>query len=422
MNSSYFTLSRRNFLRQTGSGLLTTASYGVFLTKNAFAGSNSILDDEELYVSRTFTAKNEFTGGIEGPACDKDGNLYAVNYGHKGTIGKVTSEGESSLFVELPEGSAGNGIRFHSDGSMLIADYVGHNILRVDMITHEISVYAHEPAMSQPNDLAISDNDIIYASDPNWSESSGRIWRIDTDGTTTVIASELGITNGIEINPENNILYANDTKKSNVWAFDLSVDGEISGKRLLINLGSQWLDGMRCDIDGNLYVTVNSKGKVVKVSPDGTISREIKLIGSGPSNIAFGGTDGRTCYVTMADNGNIETFRVEKPGRSWQMYQDGPVSRIAERENQPQIFNLTGNFPNPFNASTIIEYTLTKNALVELAVFNIAGQKITTLKKEYQHSGRYSVRWNAGNLPSGAYFYALTSGGITKSGRMVLVR
>ena len=318
--------SRRNFLKYTGSGLLSAASYGLMHAKNASAWNSATEEDEELYVSSMFSAKNEFTGGIEGPACDKDGNIYAVNYNHSGTIGKVTPEGESSLFVELPEGSAGNGIRFHSDGSMLIADYSGHNILRVDMTTLDISVHAHDSSMSQPNDLAICANDVIYASDPNWSESTGRIWRIDNEGNAVVVASELGITNGIEVSPDDSILYANDTKLSNVWAFDLSSQGELSNKRLLVNLGSPWLDGMRCDIEGNLYVTVNGQGKVVKVAPDGTILREIKLIGSGPSNIAFGGSDGRTCYVTVTTNRNLEAFRVESPGRSWQMYQDGQAT------------------------------------------------------------------------------------------------
>ena len=52
--------------------------------------------------------------------------------------------------------------------SCFIADYVNHNILKVDMETREISVHAHAPTMNQPNDIAIGANDIIYASDPNW--------------------------------------------------------------------------------------------------------------------------------------------------------------------------------------------------------------------------------------------------------------
>jgi len=76
---------------------------------------------------------------------------------------------------------------------------------------------------------------------------------------------------------------------------------------------------MRCDIDGNLYITRYGKGTVVKLSPAGKILQEITLTGKNSSNIAFGGKDGCTAYVTIQDNGNIETFRVDKPGREWAM-------------------------------------------------------------------------------------------------------
>jgi len=112
-----------------------------------------------LYVSSELTPPGGFTAGIEGPACDADGMLYAVNYDHQGTIGRVAPDGECSIFVELPEWSIGNGIRFHSSGDMLVADYTGHNVLRIDMQSRAISVYAHEQTMNQPNDIAIAADD-----------------------------------------------------------------------------------------------------------------------------------------------------------------------------------------------------------------------------------------------------------------------
>ena len=101
----------------------------------------------------------------------------------------------------------------------------------------------------------------------------------------------------------------------------LSPDGEISNKRLLIQFADFNMDGMRCDIAGNLYITRHGKGTVAKLSPDGEVLLEIELTGKLCTNIAFGGLDGCTCYVTMADRGNIETFRADLPGRSWQLFQ-----------------------------------------------------------------------------------------------------
>ena len=276
---------------------------------------------EELFVAQEFTPVNGFTSGIEGPACDAEGNLYAVNYERQHTIGKVTPDGTASVFVELPTGSIGNGIRFNSEGFMYIADYTNHNVLKVDMETREISVHAHEPTMNQPNDLAIGANDMLYASDPNWNASTGQIWRVDTDGKVTRLEADMGTTNGIEVSSDEKILYVNESAQRNVWAYDLSPDGEISNKRLLIQFPDFNMDGMRCDIEGNLYITRHGKGTVAKLSPAGEVLLEVQLTGKLCSNLAFGGPDGCTCYVTMADRGNVEVFRADLPGRSWQLFQ-----------------------------------------------------------------------------------------------------
>jgi len=274
---------------------------------------------EQLFISQQFTAPGGFTSGIEGPACDAEGNLYAVNYVRQHTIGKVTPAGECSVFLELPNGSIGNGIRFNRAGFMFIADYTNHNILKVNMRTREISVYAHEPTMNQPNDIAIGTNDIIYASDPNWGNSTGQIWRIGTDGTVTRLETNMGTTNGIEVSPDERTLYVNETVQRNIWAYDLSPEGEVRNKRLLIQFPDYGMDGMRCDIEGNLYVTRYGKGTVAKVSPQGEVLLEVKLAGKNCTNLAFGGPDGRTCYVTVADRGNIEFFRTDLPGRAWKL-------------------------------------------------------------------------------------------------------
>jgi len=270
----------------------------------------------ELFKSTVLMAVNSSTDGVEGPAVDAEGTLYWVNYQHQGTIGQLSPEGNASVFIELPNGSIGNGIRFDSKGNMLIADYTNHNILRVEMSNRKLTVFAHEPGMSQPNDIAVDSRDHIYASDPDWSKSKGRIWRIDTDGKVTLLDS-LGTANGIEVSPDEKKLYVN--ASGSIYAYDLSTDGNISGKRVLTAFADGGMDGMRCDINGNIYVTRFGKGVVVKISPEGKTIREIQLTGKSPTNIAFGGTDGRTAYVTLQDQGNIESFRTDLPGREWEM-------------------------------------------------------------------------------------------------------
>ena len=276
-------------------------------------------DGLPLYKSEVFTEPAGFPSGIEGPAVASNGLLYVVNFEKPGSIGEVTPDGKASLFVILPEGSIGNGIRFNGNGDMLIADYTGHNILKIDMDTKEVSVFAHNDKMNQPNDIAISDTDILFASDPDWKNSTGQLWRIDTDGKVTLLEGDMGTTNGIEVSPDNKTLYVNESDQRNVWAYDLSPQGNISNKRLLIKFNDFGMDGMRSDVKGNLYIARHGKGTVVKLSPKGQVLEEIKLTGKTPSNIAFGGNKGTIAFVTLQDNGNIERFEVEHPGRSFPM-------------------------------------------------------------------------------------------------------
>src|SRR5512134_3901699 len=74
--------------------------------------------EESLFVARPLTAENSFTTGIEGPGCDAQGNIYAVNFDRQQTIGRVTPDGKAEVFVELPGTSTGNGIVIGRDGSM----------------------------------------------------------------------------------------------------------------------------------------------------------------------------------------------------------------------------------------------------------------------------------------------------------------
>lgn len=172
--------------------------------------------------------------------------------------------------------------------------------------------------MSQPNDIAIDSKDQVYASDPNWKENTGCIWHFDLNGKSTLLDS-MGTANGIEVSPDEKTLYVNESVQRKVWAYDLSAKGEVSNKRLLIDFPDFGMDGMRCDTKGNLYITRFGKGTIVKLSPKGKRLKEIALIGKNPTNVAFGGKDGRTVYVTLQDQGNLESFRVDSPGREWKM-------------------------------------------------------------------------------------------------------
>lgn len=98
---------------------------------------------------------------------------------------------------------------------------------------------------------------------------------------------------------------------------------------------------------------------------------------------------------------------------------------IPEGKNlneNPGNFHLYENFPNPFNPSTTIKYEIPFNGLVTIKIYNLIGQEIATLVNETQQAGMHFVKWNASNMPSGAYFYRLTVNGFTDIKKMVLLK
>jgi gluconolactonase len=271
--------------------------------------------DKSLFKVYDHTAENLFTKNCEGPAVDKLGRLFVVNYQSDGTIGLVHPDGKVELFLTLPGKSVGNSIRFNAQGNMLVADFTGHNVLEVNPETKDVTTYFHDDRFNQPNDICISKKGIVYASDPNWQQQNGQIWKIGTDRKGVILKENLGTTNGICLSPDEKVLYVNESIQRRIWAFDLDENGNIKGQRTFATFDDFGMDGMKCDSRGNLYVTRHGKGTVAIFNPDGRQIQEVQLKGRLVSNITFGGKDERTCFVTLQDRKCVEKFRADIGGK-----------------------------------------------------------------------------------------------------------
>ncbi len=274
-------------------------------------------DYQRHFIAEDYTAENIFTNNIEGPCFDKDGNLYVVNYQKDGTIAMITPDKKVSLFLTLPQGSTANSIKFDSKGNMYLADFSAHNVLKVNMKNKKVSVYSHNDGFNQPNDLCINSKNQLFASDPNWKEGTGKIWRIDKGGKAVLLDDKMGTTNGIELSPDERILYVNESVQKKIWAFDVDFDGNISNKRLFAEFPDFGFDGMKCDKEGNLYVTRYGKGTIAILSPKGELIREVQLKGKNCSNLVFGGINGKLVFVTLQDRKGMEMFRNDIAGKGY---------------------------------------------------------------------------------------------------------
>jgi sugar lactone lactonase YvrE len=298
---------------------------------SAFAGG-SVSAQETLFESRRITPPGEYTFHIEGPAVDASGNLYVVNFGRDGTIGKIAPGAtQSQLFATLPgtppgttppKISIGNGIRFDRQGRMYIADYNRQRVYVIESGESTPNVYFENAQFHQPNDIAIAADGTLYASDPKFKPPpvSGQIWRItrgaDGKGHGEIISSPraMGTTNGIDLSPDGKTLYVGESDTREIWSY--RIDGtHLLSPRLVKRFDDFDIDGLRTDTAGNLFVARIRKGTIAVLSPQGKLKREIALNAKEPTNLAFGGDDGKTVFVTQRQGGFVESFRTVRPGR-----------------------------------------------------------------------------------------------------------
>ena len=99
-----------------------------------------------------------------------------------------------------------------------------------------------------------------------------------------------------------------------------------------------------------------------------------------------------------------------------------PSVGVENEKKLPSDYKLSQNFPNPFNPSTEIRYSLKESGNVLLKVFDILGKEVAVLKNKYETAGSHIVNFNASNLPSGIYFYTITTGSFHQTKKMVLLR
>lgn len=129
---------------------------------------------------------------------------------------------------------------------------------------------------------------------------------------------------------------------------------------------------------------------------------------------------------TLYAVGNSVNLDVTPDGDAWNFSANFPVRVVSSTSVgepvMPSAFMLLQNYPNPFNPSTRIRYSLGKAGFVSLRVFDVAGREVASLVNEVQDAGFTSVDFDGTSLPSGVYFYRLTSGNVTQTRKMLLLR
>ena len=125
--------------------------------------------------------------------------------------------------------------------------------------------------------------------------------------------------------------------------------------------------------------------------------------------------------VYMFDNRN--GFIVGSGGTILKTSNGGTTDAVQTMNERPSDFQLLQNFPNPFNPSTNISFSLPERAVVRLTVFDLLGRTAATLVNgEYLNGGTHTIKWDAADFPSGVYFYKLEAGNISQTRKLLLLR
>jgi gluconolactonase len=256
---------------------------------------------------------------LEGPAFDRAGNLYCTDIPF-GRVFRVSPAGEFELVAEY-DGEP-NGLKIHKDGRMFIADHK-KGLLLLDPQRGTVTPVL-ENANGVPfrglNDMIFAGNGDLYFTDQGNSglhEPYGSVYRLRADGRLDCVLRNLASPNGIALDREERNLFVNLTRANAVWRVPLLPSGEATRVGLFLQLSGATggPDGLAVDENGGLAVSHAGFGSVWLFDRLGEPLYRIKSC-AGPSttNIAFGGADRKTLYITESSSGQILTARVPVAG------------------------------------------------------------------------------------------------------------
>jgi gluconolactonase len=277
----------------------------------------------------------------EGPVYCPDGTVLFVEIERR-TVSRAYPDGRVEVVASLPGGP--NGLAVGPDGALYIANnggflfrnvagfnrtrpgvpqgYAGGWIERLDPRTGERRVLydrCGDFPLVGPNDLVFDGQGGFYFTDfgkiyPRMRVNGG-LYYAKADGSHIVeVAYPLLTPNGVGLSADGSVVYVAETETGRLWAFDLEEPGVAKqqpfpsphGGRLVCGLpGYQRLDSLALDAEGNICVATLITGCITVISPSGEVLRQVETGDPITTNIAFGGADLRTAYVTLSGTGQL---------------------------------------------------------------------------------------------------------------------
>jgi gluconolactonase len=254
---------------------------------------------------------------LEGPSFDRDGNLYVTDIPN-GRVFRIASDGSFQLIAEY-DGEP-NGLKFHRDGRIFIADH-RHGLMLLDAGTGAVTTFLEGPDKERfkgVNDLIFARNGDLYFTDQGQTglhDRSGRVYRLTEQGNLSVLVNNVPSPNGIALNRSERVVFVAATRSNEIWILPLTDKGGVTKAGLFATLPCPGPDGIALDDKGNVAVAHPGLGIVWLFDKRGLpIGRVESCKGPMVMNIAFGGAANRWLYITEASSCSVLRAEMPEPG------------------------------------------------------------------------------------------------------------
>jgi len=286
----------------------------------------------------------------EGPVVLPDGSVLLVEI-RRQTLTRVFADGRKEIVAKIAGGP--NGAAMGPDGKCYVCnnggfswiptrttvmpggqpdDYLGGSIQRVDLQSGRVETVIDkcgEHALRGPNDLVFDRHGGLWFSDLGKRRARemdlGGFYYLKP-GMTEIVEGVFGVlpANGIGLSPDENTIYIAETPTARLWAYDLSEPGTLRprdaiyrgerGKPIAGLGGYQMFDSLAVEANGNICVATLVSGCISVIAPDGTLVEQVPTGDRVTTNIAFGGPELKTAYITLSGKGELIAMDWPRPG------------------------------------------------------------------------------------------------------------
>lgn len=255
---------------------------------------------------------------LEGPVFDDAGNLYVSDIPF-GRIFRIDAAGQWTLVADY-DGEP-NGMKFADAHTLLVTDY-RKGLVRVDVRTGQVTPHLarrNSESFKGVNDLVLDAQGNVYFTDQGQSglhDPSGRLYRLRPYGRLDLLLSNVPSPNGVALSPDGKVLYLAVTRGNCIWRVPLLADGSVAKvSQFFTSYGPSGPDGLAVDMQGRLLVANPGLGHVWVLNG----RAEPVMVLRGPpgastTNIAFGGPDRATLFVTDSTHGTVLMHTLDAPG------------------------------------------------------------------------------------------------------------